>query len=186
MSSLRRVLASRANGARSRGPVSPLGKQRSSQNALRHGLLARCVVLENESRESFEALLSQHLDRLQPADGVEFGMVEEMVAAFWRMRRTWAMETRILENQIASQSPEGQIDRMAGAFTDLAASPALGLMHRYETRLHCMYQRALHNLLLLRSAGMPNESAIAAVVITPGDEDVGAVESGCSPAAPPG
>ena len=30
-------------------------------------------------------------------------------------------------------------------------------MHRYETRLHLMYQRALHNLLLLRTAVIPNE-----------------------------
>ena len=29
-------------------------------------------------------------------------------------------------------------------------------MHRYETRLHMLYQRALHNLLLLR-ATVPNE-----------------------------
>jgi len=29
-------------------------------------------------------------------------------------------------------------------------------MHRYETRLHMVYQRALHNLLLLRAA-VPNE-----------------------------
>jgi len=45
-------------------------------------------------------------------------------------------------------------------------SPTLGLMHRYETRLHLMYQRALHNLVLLRAAspsppapnpGVPNE-----------------------------
>ena len=73
MSSLRRILASRENGRRSRGPVTAAGKESSSQNALRHGLLARCVVLESESGEGFAALLQQHLDRLQPADGVELG-----------------------------------------------------------------------------------------------------------------
>ena len=29
-------------------------------------------------------------------------------------------------------------------------------MHRYETRLHMIYQRAFHNLLLLRAA-IPND-----------------------------
>jgi hypothetical protein len=45
---------------------------------------------------------------------------------------------------------------MAAAFTSLATHPALGLMHRYETRLHLIYQRSLHNLLLLRAV-LPNE-----------------------------
>ena len=86
-------------------------------------------------------------------------MVEEMVAAYWRMRRAWAIETRMLEDAAATPT-EGAPDplgRMAAAFTTLAASPALALMHRYETRLHLVYQRSLHNLLLLRAVAVPNE-----------------------------
>src|SRR5205807_1210714 len=33
----------------------------------------------------------------------------------------------------------------------------LPLLHRYEARLHLMYQRALHNILLLRTVGTPNQ-----------------------------
>jgi len=157
-SSLRRILASQANGARSLGPSTPEGKLRSSQNATRHGLLARCIVMEKESLGSFEALWLQHLDSLQPVGGVELGMVEEMVAAYWRMRRAWAIETRMLED--AANVHEGAPDSLgsiASAFATLAASPALALMHRYETRLHLVYQRSLHNLLLLRTLAVPNE-----------------------------
>ena len=156
MSSVRLTLAARANGARSHGPVSPEGKRRSSQNATSHGLLARCVVMENESQTAFEALLAQHLDRLQPADALDLGFIEEMAAASWRMRRAWALETRIYENHAKAQPPGDEINRMAAAFTDPATHNGLGLMHRYETRLHCIYQRALHNFLLLRAA-IPNE-----------------------------
>jgi hypothetical protein len=156
MSSIKRILAARANGARSRGPVTPEGKQRSSQNALRHGLLARCVLMRDESPEAFQALLDQHLARLDPADGIELGMVEEMAASFWRLRRAWALESRLLDNEVDAQTEGDRRDRMAAAFSSLAARPALGLMHRYETRLHLVYQRALHNLLLLRAA-VPNE-----------------------------
>jgi len=157
MSSLRRILSSRANGARSLGPKTPQGKRRSSQNAIRHGLLAKCLVLANESREGFEALLDQHLSRLSPADGVELGFVEEMVSASWRLRRIWAMETRLLDDAVRSQQSPDELGRIAAAFSQLANSPQLGLIHRYETRLHTIYQRSLHNLLLLRIAPMPNE-----------------------------
>ena len=156
MSSLRLTLAARANGAHSRGPATPEGKLRSSQNATRHGLLACCVVMENEASTAFDALLAEHVDRLQPADALELGFIEEMAAACWRMRRAWALETRIYENHAKAQPPGDEIDRMAAAFTDSATHPGLGLMHRYETRLHCIYQRALHNFLLLRAA-IPNE-----------------------------
>ena len=158
MSSNRRVLASRANGARSRGPVTPEGKKRSSINAIRHGLLANCVVLECEDPEIFRTLLQQHVDRLQPADDLEFGMIEEMVSAYWRMRRGWAIETRTIDKAMARQTTGDSLDRLVAAVSETKPgnmSPLL--LNRYETRLHMMYQRALHNLLLLRNAGIPNE-----------------------------
>jgi hypothetical protein len=157
MSSDRRILASRANGSRSKGPVTAAGKLSSSQNALRHGLLARCLVLEDESSEAFQALLAQHIERLQPVDGLELGMIEEMVAAWWRMRRAWAIETHMLDTATADPAADATpLDRITTAFTGLASSAALPLMHRYETRLHLVYRRALHNLLMLRAA-VPNE-----------------------------
>ena len=156
MSSLKRILASRANGARSRGAVTVEGKQRSSLNAVTHGLLTRTTLLQGESPEALEALFNQHVERLAPADGVEFGMVEEMTAAYWRLRRAWAIETRSFDNEVAAQNAEDQLDRMASAFSSFASKPSAALLHRYETRLHLIYHRTLQNLLLLRLA-IPNE-----------------------------
>src|SRR4051794_25870464 len=110
MSSQRRIEASRANGARSRGPVTPEGKRRSSYNATRHGILAAATVLDSESRPDFEALLQHYVDRFQPLDNVEFGFVEQMVNAEWRIRRCWAIETRTLDHAIANLEPGDLID----------------------------------------------------------------------------
>jgi hypothetical protein len=49
------------------------------------------------------------------------------------------------------------MSRLAAAFSQLAASPELNLLHRYEARLHRIYQRALNNLLMLREPELPNE-----------------------------
>ncbi|MFN7997089.1 MAG: hypothetical protein U0Q18_25975 [Bryobacteraceae bacterium] len=158
-SSLRRIRASRANGARSRGPITPEGKARSSQNAIRHGLLAKCVVLAGESREGFDVIAAQHESRFAPRDGVDQCFVEEMVAAAWRLRRAWAMETRLFDNAVQAQPPGDERSRMAAALSGLAARPEFALLHRYETRLNRMYQRNLQNFLLLREALPPDEPA---------------------------
>ncbi len=156
-SSYRRIRASRVNGARSPGPRTPEGKARSSQNALRHGLLSKCVVLESESAQGFQSILSQHALRLAPADDVEQGYIDEMAAASWRLRRTWAIETALFDSAVQDQPSGDDLARLAAAFSKLAAGPELALLHRYETRLHMEYQRSLHNFLVLRQAGIPNE-----------------------------
>src|ERR1035441_5499231 len=54
MYSDRTVRYSRAHGARSHRPVAEEGKHLCPQNALRHGLLAEQVALDNESREAID------------------------------------------------------------------------------------------------------------------------------------
>jgi hypothetical protein len=98
-----------------------------------------------------------HVARLKPAYGAEFGMIEEMCASFWRLRRTWAIETRLLQDGIDTQTATNSLDRIAASFRQAACSPYLALMHRYESRLRAMYQRAIHTFILLRNAGLPNE-----------------------------
>src|SRR4051812_31558263 len=100
MTSEKRSRAARANGARSRGPVTPEGKKISSRNALRHGLLARTVVLPNECAEVFEQLFNLLIERFSPVDDVEMSAIEEMAAAHWRLRRVIAMEHAILAKGI--------------------------------------------------------------------------------------
>jgi hypothetical protein len=157
MSSIRRVRASRTNGARSRGPVTREGKERSARNALRHGILSQTVVLEEESSDAFRAALAAYVGRFHPVDDVDLAFIEEMATAFWRQRRCWGIEARMMQDAVAAATAADPLGRFAQAFSALAASPQLGLMHRYETRLHMMFQRALSNFLLVRDAAIPNE-----------------------------
>jgi hypothetical protein len=151
MSSLRRITASRANAVLSRGPIIPKGKARSSANAIRYDVLAECVVLDDESSECFNDLVTQYKERFAPADGVELGMVEEMAVAHWRIRRARAIENHLMEEVLRSQPPGDEAARIA------AASPELNHIHRYEAHLHRIYQGARLNLVLLRQCKLPNE-----------------------------
>jgi hypothetical protein len=105
MSSARRIAASRANGATSRGPKTPEGKRRSAMNDVRHGLLAKTVLLDNESPEAFEEFCRHFHQSLDPADPVETALLEELAVAVWRTRRAWAIETTTLETALANQPP---------------------------------------------------------------------------------
>jgi len=126
--------------------------------------LAKCVVLNNESQDVFNQALDQHLEKLNPTDGVEHSMVEEMVAAQWRLRRLWSIETTLF-NEAVQQSAELETDRLriASAFSDLASSDELKLLDRYEARLHRAYQRSLHNLVLFRQLDASSDDAGAEV-----------------------
>jgi hypothetical protein len=73
------------------------------------------------------------------------------------MRRAWAIENRLMEKAIRNQPPGDEAGRIAGAFSQLASSPELNLLHRYEARLHRIYQRALDNVLMLGEPELPKE-----------------------------
>jgi hypothetical protein len=98
------------------------------------------------------------MERFAPVDCVEEAMIEEMAASYWRMRRAWAMETELMTAGMTAQPGDFDRARITAAFRQLASSPELPLLHRYEARLHLMYQRALHNILLLRAVAKPAES----------------------------
>ena len=73
----------RANGAKSRGPTTPEGKEKSSRNSLKHGLTAGSgnILLDCEDPEEFEQAFNKLFGIHEPATPAEKDIVEEMVAA---------------------------------------------------------------------------------------------------------
>ncbi len=60
------------------------------------------------------------------------------------------MEKNLMTNNMLDQNDPNRSNRTANAFTYLSASPSLNLIHRYESRLQRIMQRAMDNLLRLR------------------------------------
>ena len=144
--------AARANGARSRGPVTPEGKAISSRNAVRHGLLSDVIVLPSESPEMFQMLFDVTIARFAPVDEVEMALIEEMAAAYWRLRRCMALETATLTESLGQWPNKSSIGQMAAAYRDLGNAPHLDRLERYQMRLQNAYHRALRTLLHMRKA----------------------------------
>ena len=150
MSSIRRIASSRINGALSKGPKTEEGKRRAALAHMRHGLLSKCVVVENESKELFDLVLTQHVEHFRPQNAVEEGMIEDIACAYWRLRRVMAIETSMLNKGVRTQPQAEELDRLEQAFAGLAETSKFNVLNRYESRLQRTYQRALRNLSTLR------------------------------------
>ena len=72
---------------RGTGPRTPKGKEKSKQNALKHGIFAKAVVLKGESQAEFDALLNGLREDFQPVGTLEEGLVEMLAVTRWRQRR---------------------------------------------------------------------------------------------------
>ena len=149
MSSKFRIAASRANGAKSRGPVTdegkriaalntihstgpvtPEGKFRVSQNAIRHGLLADSLVLDGESEARFCSLLAAFEAELQPESQIEHDQAEIMAVAQWRRMRLWSIEkAEYIEETRRRKSALAQ----NGAAVDDGETPITHLARTFRT-----------------------------------------------------
>jgi len=71
MASNKQITANRANALKSTGPRSLSGKERSSQNAIKHGLTAQHAMLPNEDPEEFNGLRLGMFSSLNPQGVLE-------------------------------------------------------------------------------------------------------------------
>jgi hypothetical protein len=75
------------------GPRSKAGKQRSSHNAIKHGIFSEAVVLPCETHDKYESLLSGLQEALQPEGQLEQLLVEKLATISWRHRRFLTAES---------------------------------------------------------------------------------------------
>lgn len=97
MTTLKQIDANRLNAQRSTGPRTEAGKQRSRQNALRHGLTAETVISALESAADFSAFEAAIVADYQPQNATESELVGRLVSVLWRLRRSTAIETGLFQ-----------------------------------------------------------------------------------------
>jgi hypothetical protein len=80
------------NQSKSTGPRTPEGKERSSHNALRHGLTGRIVVLPSEDLDVYHAFCKELMADLAPETPVERQYAQTFCDTQWRLNRARSLE----------------------------------------------------------------------------------------------
>jgi hypothetical protein len=106
--SVKQIEANRRNALKSTGPTSEAGKERSRRNAMRHGLTAETVVEPLEVPEEYKAFEMSITSEFDAQTAVERELVLRLASVLWRLRRSTAIETALL--QIAKPSEEMPTD----------------------------------------------------------------------------
>jgi hypothetical protein len=96
MTSVRQLEANRRNALGSTGPKTETGKQRASQNAIRHGLTAETVVVPLEDADDYQAFEQAVTADYDAETAVERELVLRLASLLWRLRRATSIETGLL------------------------------------------------------------------------------------------
>jgi hypothetical protein len=144
-----RTESNRRNAQHSTGPKTPEGKQRSSLNALRHGLTGQIVVMPHEDLAAYQRHVKSFTTEFQPQGAAESNLVQGMADATWRLNRVASMEATLLALTAAHQ-PDPVQEALA-----IAASPdrqvkVMSSLGIHGQRLSRQYQSTLRQLLELQ------------------------------------
>jgi hypothetical protein len=99
MTSLKQIEANRLNALKSTGPRTEHGKQRSRQNALRHGLTAETVITALEDTADYQAFEASIVADYQLHSATERELVSRLASLLWRLRRSTIIETGLFQIQ---------------------------------------------------------------------------------------
>ncbi|MGE3855037.1 MAG: hypothetical protein AB7K09_25120 [Planctomycetota bacterium] len=117
--STKQIEANRRNAAKSTGPRTEAGKQKSRLNSWKHGLAAHIAVGPDENGLQFDELRYQMRVELDPAGAHEEELVDRIIQCAWKRRRIEVIELQCVLS----------IDVAAGTFNE----KLFDLLFRYRT-----------------------------------------------------
>lgn len=137
------------------------GKNRVSHRARKHGLFDnKHLLIEGESQRDYQKLRRQFIKEYDPISFAELTLVERMVEASWKLKRTNNMMSKLLSEGVDNFSSFQQENYLAG--TDKMNKFAL--YNRYEVGLNKEYYRAMHELERVQAKRRGEKTAIPQMV----------------------
>ena len=169
MATQSQIDANRRNAQKSTGPTTPEGRAAVRHNALKHGLTSEVLIPMDEQRPEFDRLCDAFEAEFQPIGPTEESLLENLVAAKWRLGRARKEETGFFVKHAIELEHDSQQYRELAANARLAmivdldsAGPnTLAKISRYEARLERSFYKALSELRRVQSQREPIEPAVA-------------------------
>jgi hypothetical protein len=125
-----RRLANIANAARSTGPRTISGRNRSSQNSLKHGLTGAGLVVPDRDRDEIERRVEALTADLSPRSELGAALVRQMAVLSVRMERGARQESAAIAARVrhaADDFDEAHFDEAERLFDGLADDPRVNL-----------------------------------------------------------
>ena len=145
----KQIKANREN-AKLGGVKSEEGKEISKLNAIKHGILSKEVLLNDENEDDLVELGKKLRQELKPVGELEMIMVERVVSGTWRLKRALRGETEMIESDM-TDIVFGEKTFGHALASSFANSDSYGKFTRYETSIERSIFKALHELQRLQA-----------------------------------
>jgi hypothetical protein len=99
MTTKKQQLTNVQNAQLSTGPKTKQGKVTASQNALKHGLLVKDLILKDENAIEFDSFRKAIYQSLSPLGYLEEVLAEKIASSAWRFRRLIKSEKHLFEEK---------------------------------------------------------------------------------------
>ncbi len=111
------IKANQENAKKSTGPTSIEGKQRSSMNAITHGIFAKIPLLPGENEEQFIILREDLIKTYQPIDTMEMHLVQRIYLGLIRQKRLQEAEAAKLKISMMPEVLAVSVNQILSAST---------------------------------------------------------------------
>lgn len=161
---LTRAEINQLNAQHSTGPKTEAGKQRSSLNALRHGLTGQIIVLPGEDLQAYQRHVDSFIAEYRPKNATETQLVQTLADTAWRLNRVAALENNLLVLGIVREptplhNAPGQVqDALAIAAALDSQTRALSNLSLHGQRLSRQFEKTVQLLDEIQSKRRQSES----------------------------
>ena len=166
MASARQIAANKRNASLPRGPLSEAASAVIRENAQKHGLTAKHVVLRHEDTNEFDELEASIVDEYQPQSPQEYRLAGQIAQNYWRLLRSRRVETATFENRLDTLKVRLKIDPKAPIDNDKGLSICMSnhakdfdTIRRYETTIERAWYRAIRELRVAQKQRRQEDAA---------------------------
>jgi len=150
MTTPEKIASNGRNALQSTGPQTQEGKVIASKNATKHGLLARDILLPNESAEELAELTQRLREDRKPEGELERLLVDEIVCGFWRLRRLRRVESEIFAwdyyEQLAERAQQEAASYVYNNLFDNLSTSGTTITHKGKHEEALAQAKQLRNL----------------------------------------